>query len=237
MPRSGTTLVEQILASHPRVHGAGELKGILEIAHLVTTQHPSAPYPVCLSGSTEKELRQYAAAYLDELGRSSADALRVVDKMPRNFLHLGLVQTLFPRARVIHLRRDPLDTCLSIYFHNFSNAFPYACDLGSLGRYYRRYTGLMQHWREVLTISVMEIRYESLVNNPEDEIRRLLDFCGLDWDTACLRFYETGRDIDTPSYRQVRKPVYRNSVSRWKKYEAHLGPLREALGTPVPQDS
>lgn len=229
MQRSGTTLAEQILATHPNVHGAGELSDIGEIGERLR-HRLGGDYPECLSRLAPNLANDAAQRYLDHLTALSPEARRVVDKMPGNFQRLGLISLLFPKARVIHMRRDPLDTCLSIYFQNFSTTNAYAFDLRDLGAHYKAYRRLMAHWHEALTIPVLEVPYEELVKEPDTWIRRMLAFCNLEWDDRCLRFYDTKRDVNTPSYNQVKQPIYARSVGRWKNYERHLGPLIESLG-------
>ena len=150
--------------------------------------------------------------------------------MPHNFRWLGLIDQLFPCAQVIHCMRDPMDNCLSIYFQKFNMHHGYSSDLGALGRYYRRYEALMAHWRNALRIPILDVRYEALVADQETMTRQLIEFCGLRWDERCLRFYESDRVVVTPSYDQVRQPVYKKSVARWKNYEKYLDPLKEGLG-------
>ena len=230
MQRSGTTLAEQILASHPAVHGAGELKNLGEIAK--TRQAGLADgggYPLCLSKASAEALNAMAKRYLEHLDTLSPTALRVIDKMPGNFQRLGLISLLFPKARVIHMVRDPLDTCLSIYFQKFNTTSAYAFELKDLGAHYRAYRDLMRYWREALAIPILEVQYEALATDPERHIRKMVAFCGLEWNERCLRFYDTERDVNTPSYDQVRQPMYTRSIGRWKHYERHLGPLIEAL--------
>ena len=230
MPRSGTSLVEQILASHPLVHGAGELIDIHDIAsQLPALLGTSNPYPQCLDDLTRRNIDPIAQRHLDRLARLSHDAVRVTDKMPHNFMALGLIDLLFPGARVIHCLRDPIDTCLSIYFQRFNDFHGYARDLESLGKYYRQYLRLMAHWKTVLRIPLMDIQYEELVDNQEELSRKMLEFCELKWDDRCLRFHESGRLVMTMSYDQVRRPMYRKSVARWKNYEQFLEPLVNAL--------
>ena len=234
MPRSGTSLVEQILACHPLVHGAGELRDIFLIAkQLPEVLGTADPYPQCLDRLTRKNIDAIAQKHLDRLGGLARDVVRVTDKMPHNFMFLGLIDLLFPGARVIHCRRDPVDTCLSIYFQQFNSHHLYAFDLGDLGRYYRQYQRLMAHWRSVVRIPMMEIRYEDLVENQEALSRQLVEFCGLEWDERCLSFHQSKRVVRTASYDQVRRPMYRKSVARWKHYESFLGPLLAALGEQV----
>lgn len=231
MPRSATSLVEQILASHPEMHGAGELQGIRQIiTALPALAGAKTPYPQCVTALKQNQIDEMAQLYLATLGKFSRTATRVTDKMPHNFAHLGLIDMLFPGARVIHCLRDPLDNCLSIYSLPFIGNHPYASDLTSLGIYYRQYQSLMAHWKQVLRIPILEVRYEELVADPEVVIRQMVDFCGLKWNPCCLAFHATGRVVSTPSYDQVRRPIYKESVARWKNYERHLGPLIAALG-------
>lgn len=232
MPRSGTTLVEQILASHPQVFGAGEL-GIIDSMASSLGTFLGAPdsYPGCLTSLTPESCNQLAGRYLGHLASlAPAEAARVTDKMPTNFIHLGLISLLFPEARIIHCVRDPLDTCLSCYFQNFTG-FSFTFDLGHLGAYYSCYRRLMDHWRTVLDVPVMEVRYEDLVADQEGVSRTLIEFCGLTWDDRCLSFYESGRVAPTITYDQVRRPVYNDSVARWRNYAANLEPLRRAMET------
>lgn len=228
MLRSGTTLTEQILASHPLVHGAGELRDIgLLSARLPRMLGTAETYPFCLNRLDAALAKKLAHDHLDKLRRCSATAQRVIDKFPLNFLFLGLIATLFPRARIIHCRRDPFDTCMSCYFQNFSGPFAFTYDLAHMGIYYREYERLMAHWRTVLPM--LEVQYEELTAEPEATTRKLLAFCGLDWDERCLRFHETQRPVTTASLFQVRQPIYRSGVGRWRRYEKHAQPLIAAL--------
>ncbi len=230
MPRSGTSLTEQIIASHPQMHGAGELGEI----HLITNAlppllDPQLGYPRCLTKLTQTIMDGMAKQYINAINLLAPDALRVTDKMPHNFLHLGLISLLFPNARVIHCLRDPMDTCLSNYFQNFSAGLDFADDLADLGQHYREYDKLMQHWKQVINLPILEINYEDLVNRQEAETRRLLDFLELPWDDRCLSFHKAERVVGTASYNQVREPLYNKSVARWKNYEKHLDELKKAL--------
>ncbi len=230
MPRSGTSLVEQILASHPRIFGAGELNDINLYANDMQERLGSAKaYPACLDEITPSMLDGLADQYLGRLHDLDATALRVTDKMPHNFLHLGVIAMLFPGARIIHTRRDPMDTCLSIYFQQFNNLHAYAHDLTDLGYYYKTYNKLMEHWQSVLDLPFFEIQYEALVAEPRTWIPRLVEFCDVEWDETCMRFHETQRAVNTPSTEQVREPMYSRSVGRWRHYEAQLEPLRASL--------
>jgi hypothetical protein len=229
MMRSGTTLTEQILASHPQVHGAGELRLFGQITDVLAERLGPEPYPECVGRLDVALARPLAEDHLGRLRDRGGVARRVVDKMPDNYLHLGLIATLLPKARIVHCVRDPIDTCLSCYFQNFAGLFPFKHDLRHLGAYCREYQRLMQHWRQVLPVPVLELNYEALTAAPEAVSRRLVEFCGLEWDDRCLRFHETDRPVRTASMLQVRRPMYRSAVGRWKRYEKHLGPLIEAL--------
>ena len=236
MMRSGTTLAEQILASHPQVHGAGELNDLGALCETGLPKRLAAVegYPGYVTRLDAATAGAAAEEHLNRLRRLGAGAARVIDKTPTNFLYLGVIATLYPHARVVHCRRDPIDTCLSIFFQNFGASFPFKYDLRHLGRYYREYERLMTHWAAVLPVPVFELRYEELTAEPETISRRLVDFCGLDWDERCLRFHETQRTVWTASQAQVRQPVYRRGVGRWKHYETHLQPLLAELGTNSP---
>lgn len=230
MPRSGTTLVEQVLASHPDVFGAGELNRIRELSNRVgELLQTDLCFPASARGLTGAILDALAGDYLDHLREIEPDSAFVTDKMPSNFLYLGLINRMFPGAKIIHCVRDPLDTCLSCYFHDFAGHNPYTYDIEHLGRYYLDYERLMEHWRSVLRNPLHELHYEALVADQESETRRLLAYCNLPWNDACLRFDRTQRFVSTASYGQVRKPLYRTSVARWKRYEADLAPLVRLL--------
>ena len=230
MPRSGTTLIEQILASHPDVFGAGELTQIrIGTERLPALLGKEEVYPDCLAKVDKDTVRSLAAEYLGTLRGFSPDASRITDKMPMNFMRLGFIALLFPRARVIHGMRDPLDVCVSNYITRFVTGVPYAFDLTNLGLYYRQYERLMDHWRRVLPIPMLEVRYEDLIADQAGVSRRLIDTCGLAWDDRCLAFHKTERVVLTASYQQVRQPIYSDSIGRWRRYEKHLGPLRRAL--------
>jgi len=230
MPRSGTTLVEQILDSHPRAAGGGELRAIGDLAARIDLG--GAPPLVADPGwIDEAGLPGMAREYLERLRRIDRAAEVVTDKMPLNGLNLGLIWRMLPEARVIVCRRRPLDTCLSCYFHHFSGGLDFAYDLGHLGAMHRAHDRLLDHWIKVLPLRIIEVRYESLVADPEPEIRRLLAHVGLAFDERCLRFHESGRVALTASHDQVRQPIYRTSVDRSDRYAPHLGELRRALGS------
>ena len=231
MPRSGTSLVEQILDSHPAVHGAGELQDIYDLTRSLPQKlGDKRGYPFCLHNVNQATIDSLSKAYVKKLeSLSDAGAAVVTDKMPSNFRHLGLIQLLLPKAKVIHCTRNPLDTCLSCYFQDFSGAHPYSYDLENLGQYYRLYERLMRHWRDVLDLKIMDVSYEELTSDPETVSRQLVEFCGLKWDDRCLEFYKTSRAVATSSYDQVSQPIYKGSVERWRHYEQYLEPLRKAL--------
>ena len=231
MPRSGTTLVEQIVASHPRAFGAGELEDLPEIVmELGKALKTDARYPENLRLITARAARDLAMRYLKHLRALSPGAERVTEKGIGNYLHVGLIAALFPKARIIHIRRDPLDTCLSCYFHNFTGRQDYTYDLVDIGVYYREYERLMAHWRKVLLRPMLEVQYEELVADQAAVSRRIIAHCGLDWDDRCLDFHRTERAVQTASAGQVRQPIYASSIGRWRPYERHLGPLKRALG-------
>ncbi len=230
MPRSGTTLTEQILDGHPAVFGGGELDSIPRITYTAAGGPGNeGAYPDCVAELNSATLDGFVEEHLSDLRRRGGDARRVTDKMPYNFLHLGLISQLYPGARVVHCRRDPLDTCLSCYFQNFRRGNFQTYDLGHLGQYFVQYQRLMDYWREVLDVRILDVAYEDVVADLEGQSRRLVDFVGLEWDERCLRFYDSDRLVSTASYDQVRQPIYTRSVGRWRHYERHLGPLRAAL--------
>ena len=231
MSRSGTTLVEQILASHPQVHGGGEMHLLQRCTYLemepVADEIEIPQRLVQLDGTAFTRIGERYAAALKEL---APDALRVTDKLPGNMVLVGLVHLAFPRAHIIHCVRDPLDTCVSCFTKHFTTGHDFSYDLRELGRFYRLYQELMSHWRAVLPPGCMlEVRYEDVVNDLESQARRLVGFCGLDWNVACLRFHEHRRTVRTASLAQVRRPIYASSVGRWRHYEKYLDPLKQAL--------
>jgi len=215
MLRSGTTLTEQIIASHPHVFGAGELPNLAEILQQMPPQ----------------EMKYIGQQYVTRLQALAPEAQHITDKMPDNYFHIGMIHLAFPQAKIIHVERHPLDTCLSCFTHLFSHPQEYTYDLYELGRFYREYSHLMDHWSSVLPQgSFYTIRYEDLVEDTETQARRLIDYCGLEWNDACLEPHKIKRAVRTASVAQVRQPVYKSSVARWKKYERFLGPLIEGLG-------
>ncbi|MCB9838337.1 MAG: sulfotransferase [Phycisphaeraceae bacterium] len=231
MPRSGTSLVEQIIASHPKAFGAGELSNIQRIVGKLTEREAEPiSFVTDLLPLSRPNIENASKHYLDRTREMAPGAERITDKMPDNFRALGLIDRLLPGARVIHCTRDARDNCLSIFtlfFIGKENGFAY--DLADLGGFYADYWRLMKHWKEVLDIPILEVAYEDMVADTESQSRRLIDFLGLEWDDRCLDFHKTKRLTKTLSADQVNKPIYKSSVARWKPYEKHLGPLLERL--------
>jgi tetratricopeptide (TPR) repeat protein len=225
MPRSGTTLVEQILASHPMVHGSGELK------RLHTLVDGIDGFPNAAGDLPAKQLMALGEAYLAFVKPMASGRRHVVDKMPSNFLLAGMIRLILPDAHIIHCRRNAVDTCLSCYTKLFAGEQAFAYDQTELGRFHRAYQALMAHWRSILPAShFLEVDYEAVVDDVEREARRMLDFLALPWDEEVLRFHETKRPVRTASVNQVREPIYRTSAGRWPKHAAYLQPLLKALG-------
>jgi tetratricopeptide (TPR) repeat protein len=230
MPRAGSTLIEQILASHPRIFGAGELRFLPRAAKAFRGRTVHECFPEIANHLSAAQLQEFGARYVDHLRSLAPEAERVTDKMPSNYLYIGLIHMALPNARIIHARRDPLDTCVSCFSRHFG-AKSFASDLGTLGRYYRSYDALMAHWRAVLPPGVMlEVQYEELVADFATHARRIVEFCAMDWDPRCLAFYETKRPVRTASVTQVREPIFASSIGRWRDYEPWLSPLIDALG-------
>lgn len=223
MPRSGTTLVEQILASHQDVHGAGER---LDIPRLCEAHLPQ--FPKNVATWSNDHAAGCAREYL-ERARAPVGALRTTDKLPTNFLYLGLIALLFPRAKIIYCRRDPMDIGLSCFIEMFRKEKDFSLNLETIGSYINDQARLMVHWRKVLPMPILVLQYEDVVEDFGGQTRKILDFCGLEWDPACLAFHHTKRSVNTPSRWQVRQPIYTSSVKRWKRYERQLAPLRRVL--------
>jgi Flp pilus assembly protein TadD len=228
MPRSGTTLVEQILASHPEMFGAGELTFFQD---LINAGFAGEDYPAGLSLLGDGGLRRLGGAYAARIAALAPKAKRITDKLPANGNHLGLIHLALPKARIVHVRRDPRDTCFSCYSKLFASGLNFAYELGELGRFHKAYDRLMAHWHQVLAPrALLEVRYETLVADFAAEARRLVEFCGLEWDERCLNFHETRRAVRTLSEYQVRQKLFTSSIGRWQPYAQWLGPLFEALG-------
>jgi hypothetical protein len=234
MPRSGTSLLEQILSSHPDVFGAGELKIMASVIENIAVgptrlrlNDVESAFPYEDNASYEARGRRY----VEQVTRLAPKPYkRIVDKMPGNFNFVGLIHKILPNAKIIHSHRHPVETCLSCYRILFAEGQQWSYNLRELGRYYKRYWHLMQHWEETLPGVMFEMRYEDTVADVEGQARAVINFLGLEWTDDCLRFYETDRPVKTASASQVRKPIYNTSVNRWKKYEKYLAPLLEELG-------
>ncbi len=236
MPRSGTTLIEQILASHSGVYGAGELNDMKYVARSATNvSQVKQAFPNCVSGIPKKRYQDLANDYLQRVARvvDRADYLRVVDKHPLNFQFVGLIFHLFPNAKVIHTIRNPLDTCLSCFFQNFTKGQHYAFDLVKLAHFFNDYRRLMEHWELVFPGRIHNVRYENVLENQEAETRRLLAFCGIPFEDGCLEFHRTDRVVKTASFLQVRKPLYKTSRNRWQNYARQLADVIRILGVSV----
>ena len=251
MPRSGTTLVEQLLAAHPNVHGAGELSGILRLAGEAASQAgmevdplrtgvvslnaalcsgTDAAYPECVNAFGAEQIAAFGERYLKQLRTHSAEAARITDKLPGNYLHLGFIATILPGAKIIYCRRDPLDTAISLYFTDFMVGHEYSNDLRAIGRQIRGMRALMAHWAAVLGTRILAVDYEALVADPEPVTRAMVAHIELAWDDACLRHHKVARPVHTASAWQVRQPVYKRSAGRARHYDRFLDPLREELG-------
>jgi tetratricopeptide (TPR) repeat protein len=231
LPRSGSTLVEQILASHSSVEGTYELPNLLTIVR--EFDHADAAhdaYPEIVCSAPFEYLADLGRRYIDETAPLRGSRPYFIDKMPNNFSHVGLIQAILPRSIIIDVRRHPMDACFSTYKQNFAEGQSFSYDLEDLGRYYRCYLSLMDHWDDVLPGKVLRLRYEELIRDPEAQIRRLLSHCSLAFEPACLAFHETKRSVRTASAEQVRQPLYTSGVGYWRHFEAQLAPLRRALG-------
>ncbi len=239
MPRSGTTLVEQIIASHPMVHGAGELQTLSDVILAIRgPDENTITFPESIPTLDVLALKQIGARYLASVRKLAPTAERVTDKMPQNYYFAGLIHLALPNAKIIHTVRNPVDTCISCFTKLFAAELNYTYELGELGRYYKRHERLMVHWRRVLPPDrILDVQYEDLIADLEGQARRIILHCGLPWDERCLSFHQTIRPVRTPSATQVRQPIYKNAVGRWRVYEEHLGPLLSALGSVTPVEA
>ena len=230
MPRSGSSLVEQILASHPQIQGAGELTALDATLTSILTA-AGLQYPECVPVLDCAALERLGSSYLSLLPALEEGKARITDKSPGNFLNIGLIRLILPNARIIHTMRDPVDTCISCYSRYFASGVSFSYDLEELGRYYRSYRELMTHWQSVLPPgAILHVAYEDVVNDLEGQARRLIDYCGLPWDDRCLHFHANSRPVRTASAVQVRQPLFRSSLERWRRYESGIAPLLHELG-------
>jgi len=227
MPRSGTTLAEQILASHSQVYGAGELEDINNLVNEIQAR-TGKRFPEAIEKLADSDWAALADQYISNVSRKTA-AKFVTDKRPYNFRYIGLITKIFPNAKIIHCQRNPFATCFSIYRYHFSMSEPYATDLEDLGKYYSIYKDLMAYWEQQLPGRIFNLRYESLINDPAEEIRAMLDYCDLPFEESCLEFFQTDRSVNTPSAAQVRQPIYTSAMEHWQHYEKQLQPLKTAM--------
>ncbi|MEQ9450580.1 MAG: sulfotransferase [Pseudomonadales bacterium] len=229
LPRAGSTLLEQVLASHSQVDGTLELPNVLSLAQRLRRRRGGGGYPHVLEQLSARECAELGQAYLDDTRIHRAGAPLFVDKMPNNFRHIGLIHLMLPNARIIDARREPMACCFSGFKQLFAEGQEFSYDLTDIGRYYRDYVELMAHWDDVLPGRVLRVRHEDVVADLETEVRRILDYCGLPFEEACLRYYETDRNVRTPSSEQVRQPIFTDSLEQWRQFEPWLEPLAAAL--------
>ena len=235
LPRAGSTLIEQILASHSMVDGTMELHNILALAQRLRGRaaERASRYPRILHDLDDDYFRRFGEQYIEDTRTYRGTAPRFIDKMPNNFVHIGLIHLILPNAKVIDARRNPMACCFSCYKQLFGEGQEFTYGLEEVGRYYRAYVRLMDHWDEVLPGFVLRVMHEDVVDGLETQVRRILEFCDLPFEENCIRYHETERNIRTPSSEQVRQPIYREGIDRWRRYEAHLEPLRDALGPEI----
>lgn len=233
LPRSGSTLVEQILSSHSATFAVGEITDIPNIAdQLKTLINSELDYPYCVKDLREEACKGLGRAYLKRIMQiegANPQASRCIDKNLSNFNHLGLISDLLPNAFIIHIQRHPLDCCISSYFQNFSRGVNWSFRLESIISFYKGYHAMMKHWQEVLPMNILNIRYEELVSEPKIQSKKIIRFCELPWEESCLEFHKHERPVKTASVWQVRQPIYQHAKARWKRYEKHITPLKEGL--------
>ncbi len=232
LPRAGSTLLEQILASHSQVDGTMELHNILALAQRLRGRQAEkqSRYPRILHELDDDYWHRFGARYIEQTRAYRGSAPFFVDKMPNNFMHIGLIRLILPQAKIIDARRHPMACCFGCFKQLFGEGQEFTYGLTEVGRYYRSYVRLMEHWDEVLPGSVLRVQHEDLVDDLDGQVRRMLDFCGLPFEESCLHFHRTERNIRTPSAEQVRQPIYRDGLEQWRHFERHLAPLRESLG-------
>ncbi len=230
MPRSGTTLVEQILSKHSKVYAAGELAYIVDIVrNLSGTAATDNLHLELIRQFQADDFKIRADEYMRRTDELSAGAERVTDKLPSNYLYLGLISQMFPQAKIIHCTRDPRDTCLSIYFQDLGTYHAYGSSLSDTAHVYAEYKRLMDHWKDVLKIPILDVCYEDVVEDLRSNVEQMLDFCGLDWEQGCLEFHQSDRKVATSSFDQVKQPIYKKSAGRWQNYKQHLTVLEQML--------
>jgi len=229
MPRSGTTLVEQIIANHKNVYGAGELRDLTQIIKENFLVNDKIKFPEKFNIKDQNFFSNMGTKYLENLDRYNTNKNYITDKAPLNFKWIGLIKLILPKSKIIHCTRDPKDTCLSLFKNFFEGELNFSYNLEEAGKYYKLYQNLMEFWKQLLPDFIYDISYEKLVENQESESRKLLDFCNLDWDKNCLTFYKNKRGIVTASFAQARKPIYKNSVNSWQNYKNELLPMFKIL--------
>jgi hypothetical protein len=232
LPRSGSTLLEQILASHSKVDGTMELPNILSLAQKLRRgdkMSGTSHYPSMLKTIDAESLRSFGEAYINDTRVHRGQAPFFIDKMPNNFRHIGLINLILPNAKIIDARRHPMGCCFSAFKQLFHEGQEFSYGLKEVGTYYKDYVDLMDHWDEVLPGKVLRVQYEEVVADLETQVRRILDYCELDFEESCVSFYQTDRAVRTPSSEQVRQPIYKSGVEQWKNFEGNLDPLKQAL--------
>ncbi len=230
MPRSGTTLVEQILSSHSEVYGAGELRLMADVVDCIDLSHEGFyPEDDKARAEFEKQIESLGTQFVEEMGKIGGKSRYITDKMPHNFRYIGLIHAMLPNAKIIHCQRHPVDICLSNFRILFMEGMEYTYDLKEMGRYYIAYDRIMKHWEKVLPGKILNVRYEDTVDDIEKQAHRILEYCELDWEEQCLEFHKTKRNVHTASSSQVRRPIYTDSVGRYERYGDLLKPLLEVL--------
>ena len=230
MPRAGSTLLEQILASHSQVDGTMELHNILGLANrLQGRNNKERQYPQNLSVINQDYFKRFGQQFIDETRVYREQSPLFIDKMPNNFLHIGLIRLILPNAKIIDARRSPMACCFSGFKQLFAEGQDFSYNLEDIGRYYQAYLKLMAHWDDVLPGFILTVNHEDVVNNLDQEVRRMLDFCGLTFEQSCLDFHKTKRNIKTPSSEQVRQPIYKSATAQWRHFEQYLAPLKKVL--------
>ena len=230
MPRSGTTLIEQIIASHPEVQDAGEVGFVGDIVdELPDLINSNNSYPACMQDIKAANISHISTSLLAMIENLELDCSVITDKSPVNFLHIGLIMMLFPDSKIINCNRNPIDTCLSCFFQNFDKQHQYSYNLKTLALFHNEYTRLMHHWKSLFSDRIYDIKYENMIENQEEESRKLILACDLKWDESCLSFYKSDSVVSTASKWQVRRPIYKTSVEKWKNYEPYIDELIENL--------
>ena len=237
LPRSGSTLLEQILASHSLVDGTSELPDISMIAQHLTQPRSGQVFPQCMNDLSESELKGLGEQYLKQVQRHRKTAPFFTDKMPNNFAYVGFIKTILPNAKIIDARRHPMDSCFGCFKQHFAKGQTFTYDLFELGEFYLEYLRVMDHWDDVLPGEVLRVQYEDVVDDLDTQVRRILEFCQLPFEEACINFHETKRAVRTASSEQVRQPIYKGSVETWKRYGSHLDPLKDILAPVFPESS